>query len=1101
MLNIYYGRESIDKEKFIYEKIAEKQGRTLVVVPDQYTLEAEKQAFRLLHTRGLLDVEIISMSRLGSRLLAAQGGGRRTFIDKYGRHMILSRIAKTCREDLQVFGSTMEKPAFLEMTNNFISEMKQYEVKPCDLAEMRSGLEEGTLLARKLTDLQLIYEKYEEAICDKYTDAEDLISLYTEKIKDAPEIADSEIWVYGFDSFAPKALSVLGNLMAAAKDFHIFLTCDENCSDEGLFRLPQIVMGKLQAQAQAFGVACRVQKVDSGYEVINRAPAMRTIERQLYAGCTLPEADHRGLTMVEAASMYGEAESAAAYVLHLLRDKGYRCRDIVMICNDPKTRGSILRRVFAEYGMEIFNDQKRSIASSPVAIYVVSLLETVLNRYQTADLLKTLKTGFTCLTEAEIEDLENYAFKYRIKGTMWKKPFVKGQMEYGVDGLEELNQLRETAVAVFGGVEQIVKESKTVAVFLEKYYDYLVTQVGLDGYITNLIALQEAQEDLDLAEETRQTWGKITELLDQIMELSGEEPFRGEEFLLLLQSGLSQMEVGILPPTSDNLMLGTMQRTRSGEAKAVLVIGANEGLLPKDATAEGLFSLEELEYLAGEDDSRALCKSDGIRIMEEQLAIYRNLCKASESLWISYAVSDEDGKETRPSEIVDAMRKLFPNLQTEKDVLNRGDMGSFLGGKVNTLRHLTKALQAGEKGEPVDPAWKAVLDWFQREEKGIVERILAGLDFKNRQADLPQDLVELLYKKNEGEPLTISPSRLERFSRCPFAHFVTYGLKPEERRVFEAASREIGDIYHQCLMELSETLTKEDKWETVTEEECRNFVETVAAREAAQYREGLFQLGNEEKYKLSRIGETCFHVCWALIEQVRSGEIIRSRFEEPFGKKHQIPPITVDCGSQVVQIEGIIDRFDQLKDDRVKIIDYKTGREIFDIKEARGGYRLQLMLYLKAAQEQKRKPAGVFYFLIDEPKVDLTDIEKEKVFEKISKEMRKSFRLNGIMVEDPTVIRSIAGEFDGYSDILPLRNTKEGIKATSENFLLSEEDFQKLQAEMDVQIGKLCEELVSGKIAIQPKKTEKTSPCVYCQFKSICRFDTAFEGCNYEVIS
>ncbi|MBR4020787.1 MAG: PD-(D/E)XK nuclease family protein, partial [Firmicutes bacterium] len=255
------------------------------------------------------------------------------------------------------------------------------------------------------------------------------------------------------------------------------------------------------------------------------------------------------------------------------------------------------------------------------------------------------------------------------------------------------------------------------------------------------------------------------------------------------------------------------------------------------------------------------------------------------------------------------------------------------------------------------------------------------------------------------------------------------------------------------------------------------------------------------KYKLSRIEETCFHVCWALIEQVRAGEILESRYEEPFGRKHALPPIAVDCGSQTVLIEGIIDRFDRLKDDRVKIIDYKTGREIFDIKEARGGYRLQLMLYLKAAQEEKRKPAGVFYFLIDEPKTDLTDTEKNKVFEKISKEMRKSFRLNGIMVEDNAVIRSIAGEFDGYSDILPLRQTKEGIKATSENFLLSEEDFQNLQAEMDRQIEKLCGELVSGKIAIQPKKTEKTSPCVYCQFKSICRFDTAFEGCNYEVIS
>ena len=358
--------------------------------------------------------------------------------------------------------------------------------------------------------------------------------------------------------------------MATAKDFHIFLTYDDHCIDEELFQLPRIVMGKLQAQAENFGVPFRMQKVDAGYEVTNRAQAMTIIENQLYGAYIRPEKDHRGLTIVEAASMYGEAESAAAHVLHLLRDKGYRYRDIVMICNDPKTRGSILRRVFEEYGMEIFDDQKRTIASSPIAIFVVSLLETVLERYQTADLLKTLKTGFATLTAEEVEDLENYAFKYRIKGTMWKKSFVKGQLEYGMDGLERINQLREKAIAVFAGVESLVKEAQSVGEFLEGYYDYLVSQAGLDAYITNLIAMQEAQGDLDLAEETGQIWGKIVALLDQMMELSGKEPFHGKAFLQLFTAGLSQMEVGILPPTSDDLMLGTMQRTRSGEAKAVL---------------------------------------------------------------------------------------------------------------------------------------------------------------------------------------------------------------------------------------------------------------------------------------------------------------------------------------------------------------------------------------------------------------------------------------------------------------------------------------------------------------------------------------------------
>lgn len=330
---------------------------------------------------------------------------------------------------------------------------------------------------------------------------------------------------------------------------------------------------------------------------------------------------------------------------------------------------------------------------------------------------------------------------------------------------------------------------------------------------------------------------------------------------------------------------------------------------------------------------------------------------------------------------------------------------------------------------------------------------------------------------------------------------MAYGLRPEERRVFEAAGREIGDIYHRCLMAVSRKLTEENAWDTVTEAECRAFVAETAKAEAAVYREGVFSFGSEEQYKIQRIEDTCFHVCWALVEQVRAGHIKESRYEESFGRGREIPAVEVELQSgEKVYVEGKIDRLDLLEDDRVKIIDYKTGKENFKICEARGGYRLQLMLYLKAAQENIRRPAGVFYFLIDDHRVDLTGADREKISEKISKEMRKFFRLNGIMVDDGQVIDSIAGEFDGYSDIVPLRSGKEGIKATSDGFLLSDEEFDALQVDVDRQIRKLCGQLAEGRIAITPKKTERESPCTYCQYKGICRFDLDFPGCNFEII-
>ncbi|NCF00405.1 PD-(D/E)XK nuclease family protein [Emergencia sp. 1XD21-10] len=1106
MLQIFYGRESIEKEKFIYEDIRKNPGRTIVIVPDQYTLEAEKQAFLFLHAESMMDVEIIGMSRLGSRLLSQQGGGNKTFIDKYGRHMLLTQIAGKCEDKLQVFKGSLRKPAFIEMTNNFISEMKQYNVNPQDLAELSQALSEESVLRAKLDDLVLIFSEYQKKIKDRYTDSEDYIDLYMSKIRSSAWISESRIWVYGFDSFAPKALDVLGNLIATAKEVSVFLTCDKGCRDEELFLLPEIVMRNLRKQAEAYDMECRMQQVaeGTGFDAV-RNPAISHIEKEFYAvGQRTGDFPALGgkdapVTLVQAANMYSEAESAASYILHLIRDKGFRYRDIVVICNDQTVRGSIIGRVFEEWGLPVFDDKKRSVLSSPIAIFAVGLLETVVYNYRSSDIFKVLKTGFSSLSDEEIERLENYSIQYRIKGNMWLAPFVKGQMEYGDDGLEELNVIREKAMELFAELKIICGETVSMGDFVCRYYDFLIENCGLGVRIAELLRVQEAQGLFDLAEETAQIWGQMVGLLDQIAELAGEEQFSRKDFVELLITGLSQLEIGVLPPTADDILMGTMQRTRSGQVKAVVIIGANEGLLPANASSEGLFSMEELEFFA--EEGKEICKVEKIRVMEEQLAIYRNLSKASDYLWISYSASDGDGKESRPSEIIDTLRRLFPNITVQTDVISSGDLDAVVGGRVNTLRHLTEALLSVRRGEKLDSRWRAVIHWYQCHEPESLQRVSKGLSFTNAQKDISPELAALLYKKEMNLPMTLSPSRLEKFSRCPFSHFIAYGLRPQERRIYEASSREIGDIYHRCLMEVSRKLTAEDRWDSISEDECRSFVSDIAKLEAANYREGIFDFGNEERYKTRRIEDTCFHVCWALVEQVRAGNIKKSLYEVPFGRERSIAPIEVDLGSSTVYIEGKIDRLDILEGDRVKIVDYKTGRETFNEKEARAGYRLQLMLYLKAAQEKQRKPAGVFYFHIADQRVDLTGTEREKFFEKISKEMRKFFRLSGIMVDSGAVIEDIAGEFSGFSDILPLRrNTTGEVSATSEGFLLSDEQFEQLQADVDVQIEKLCRQLSDGRIAIHPKKTEKQSPCTYCDYKGICRFDLSFPGCNYEVI-
>lgn len=1132
MLNIFYGRENLDKEKFIYDNIG---GRALLVVPDQFTLEAERELIAHSGAKALMDVEVLSLSRLGYRLLEELGGSKRTFIDKYGRHMILSSIAAEEREKLQVFKGLEEKNSFIELVNNFISEIKQFNCGADELAEIARSVPDGSYTQRKLEDLYLLYSEYEAAIRGKYTDSEDYIDLFLGKISRSELVAGNHIWIYGFDSFAPKALSVIGELMQYAADVNLVLTYDDKreARDADLFALAETVIRNFENLAERRSIEVRKRAIPKTYTA-ERADKIQFIEQELYAlparkyarggQSTNPteggasEAAAAGtdsLTLVAAANLYNEAESAACYVLELVRDFGYRFSDIKVICNDQETRGPILKRVFKEYGIDLVSDTSKDILQSSIVQYITALMDVVVEKYRTDLMIKMLKSGFGDLTNDEITDLENYAIKYKIRGTMWKRPFVRGESEYGAEALVRMNAVREKALAFIPDLEAIF-EAETCGEFISGLYGFLYEKVKLPEKIADLTVLQTEQDRPDLAEETAQIWGKVIGIFDQMSEIMGEQKFRAAAFRDLFEAGISQVEIGILPPTKDGLMMGTMQRTRTGEMKALVVVGANEGVLPNEKPGSGLFGSDEKNLF--KENGIELCKVDDVRFLEERMGIYRNLSKPRERLWISYSLSDAEGGPARPSGVFTKLTGLFGDTPVARDALNRQSDAELVGAGPAGLRHLTEALQAACEGRPLAPHWHEALAWFKRNKPEALEPIRAGIAFTNKQEDLGREMTAALYMGNiestreealEPSPeLSLSPSRLERYARCPFSHFVQYGLKPEERRIFEIAPREIGDIYHECLMEMSRHLTARgiaitdptSPWMTISREECRTFVEDVIAKKSGTYREGILEAGNEEKYRGRRITDICEKVCWAVIEQVRAGEILRSSFEAPFGRGRRIPPIPVNLGEgRTAYIEGKIDRVDYLPGERVKIIDYKTGNENFSVAEAEAGYRLQLMLYLEASLERRMKPAGVFYFKISEPMVDASGAAIGP--EEISDKIQKSFKLNGVIVDDPNVIRNVAGDFSGISDVVPIRINKEGlISGTGKDNLLTDEEFESLREKVREKVTDICKSLAGGGIEIHPMKTAATSACAYCRYKGICRFDTIFEGCSYNII-
>ena len=849
----------------------------------------------------------------------------------------------------------------------------------------------------------------------------------------------------------------------------------------------------------------------------------------------LQEKDPR-ITAVCTSNIYAEADRAAAYILQLVREHGYRFGDIVVVCNDTGLRSGVIRRTFVRWGIPVFIDQKRKVIQHPVVGFLLSLLEIIGSGYRDSAVMQLIKSGFLGLVEEEQDALENYVQQFKIRGTLWKKPFSRMGDNYTAEDLNRFNELREQVVSVIETARDRIGKYNTAGEKIRGLYGFLADDFMMEDRIEAMAKAQQEAGFLDGAAETGQSWNVICRIFDQIVETVGEERLSGRALRQIVEAGLAEMEIGIVPVNPDSVLVGTMQRTRVGRVKALLVLGANEGLLPLQKTDEGLLSEREKAVL--EEMDLEFSRTEDMVKQEERLAIYRTLSQQEERLYVSCSRIDETGGELRPSAV---FRELENFLQSRAESDDSVVLGDLEDGEVTeiavspkgAISYLTDAFREYLEDGKLDEDWLYAGLWYGSHEPEEMERIRRGMEFDNEQNALGGQLADALYR-GDRRAIEASASRLEKYSGCPFAHFISYGLRPEDLRVFEMGPREIGDIYHECIMKLSQRLTAgedsfqgldavpiaitdpDSRWMKITQEECREEIRRILQEETGTYREGLLSSGRNESYRTERIVDICSRVAWAMIGQVRRGRIREMYFEQPFARGAQLPPIRVTAGEHEVLIKGKIDRMDVLEmpehedglETAVRIVDYKTGGDSVDVEHFRSGYKLQLMLYLKAAtQKQEVKPAGVFLFKIREIDADAdarTVVPGEAAVEE---RMEDAYKLEGIVLDDMDLIDAMDTEIGGASKVLPIKYVKKNgtYSGSSGGYLFSREEFEELSAQVDRQVDRICREICDGKIDIRPRKEKKKdmegnykTSCKYCSYKSICMFDTAFPGCRYE---
>ena len=1065
MLRLFAGRENIDKERFIYDRVKEHGGETFVLVPDQYTLVAEEQALRYLGGDCLFDVEIISMNRLGFRVLSEQGIESVRMLDKYGRFMLLTMLIKEHADDFEIFRKVAGKVTFTAMLNDFISEFKQQDCTIDELREMLADADGDPILEAKLKELSGVINAYEEAISGEYTDTEDYISMYISAIKDSAMVRGKTIWIYGYDSITPKFASAVTELAKVSESVNFVV----NRSD---FGLDEMLTASLTDLASENGIECSLEEIGRSYEIAQSETISR-METGLWKD--LLSAEERAankefvpedLMLVRAANPYYEAESAAAYIWHLVRDLGYKMREIQVIANDEGVMQPIVRRVFAEYGLPVFADTSRDITDSAAVGFIVNLLDFTAHRGHSPFLFAMLKTGLSGFDDSDIEDLENYAREFHIKGSMWDKPFKYGRDACGEEGLARIDAMRDRisdAIAKIGALAG----AANVREFIRGFRAYLDDEWKLSERVEEAAMAQDEEGLHDEAQRLTQSFKKAMDLLGQIDEIMGDS---------------AMDEVGVIPPTVDGLSMGTMIRTRPRRMKAAVILGACEGVMPLKPETEGLFSIDEKEYF--KKKGFPLGKLSEIKMDEENAAMYRMMARPSEKIYMSWAMTDAEGNDMEPSPVVEAVKALFPRIQDD-GLIRRDIISEGASDAINTaddgMRHLINRVKDVSGPDEPDALTRAMLKWYADNRKDELDIMLKAAAYENDPRPLGRGTAKQLFGRSDGR-LFMSASSIGSYIDCPFKYFVERGLRPREERSFESDARSVGDVYHECLMAVARQLMSEKEIFGRIKEGDDNALEdmvTAALDDLSKdYRDGLFVSAGVEDYRMSRIREICAAAAKAMAAQLAAASVKDAVFEEGFGRNGKFEPIRLKIGDDEVLVEGKIDRADFMDvggEDRVRIIDYKTGSDKLDLWKVRQGYKMQLMIYMISASSGGLSPAGMFYFNIKDPIESANDKDAAKTGVLENRQAEDEFTLKGLFIDE-----------EGVLSAMP-----EKVLASAKN-KISREDFEEARGDVMARIEETASGILSGKIGIRPLKNDNKLVCNYCSYKAVCRRDRGY---------
>jgi ATP-dependent helicase/nuclease subunit B len=1128
-LRLVYGRAGSGKSSFCLNDIKAKHNdgentSLILVVPEQFTLQAEKNLVKAMGSGGIMRAEVLSFRRMAYRVFNEVGGIVRRHINSAGKCMLIYRVIDCLKDELSVFSKAVRQQGFVGVVSELIAELKRYNITPQDLMGVCEKAGEDELLKSKLSDIVAIYDEFENRLHERYIDADDDLTELAKKVHCSNYLGDAEIWIDEFTGFTPQEYKVIEELLNTARRVNICLCSDcleGNCDIDGtdVFAPARRAAAKLMSIAKQCNVEVETPVcISTGYGRFKSSKEISHLEKNFFS---YPYNVYKHKTidvrMFMASNTYSEVEDTARDIICLCRDRGMRFRDIAVVTRNLEAYEGLIKSVFSEYGIPFFIDMKRSISDHPLVRLILSALEIFGGNWSYESVFRYLKTGLTGISREDIDIIENYVLAFGIRGGRWTQAerweyrmsngFEEHEMgEYERTTINRVNEIRALIISPLVNFRIKVKGKCSAREICTALYQFLC-DIGVPERIEGLTEEFKSSGQLELAVEYSQVWNIVMEVFDQIVEVSGDEGMGLGRFSNILQIGLGEYKVGLIPLALDQVLVGSVERSKSHEISALYILGVNDGVFPAASNDEGILSDKDRETLR--TFGMELAYDTRTRGFEEQYLVYSALTTAGNYLRLSYPAADHEGRTMRPSMIISRLRKLFPVINECSDIIESDADDRTLRmicAAKPTFNRLVCAVRKHVDGNSVNNMWWDVLRWYNSssEWREKCRMMLLGITYTNQVGMITPERTRKLY----GSPIYTSISRLETFRTCPFSFFVQYGLKVKERRIFKLEPPDIGTFMHHIIDKFSKSVAdKGINWRTLEKDWCSAEVSRIVDELLENAAGSVFNSTKRYRYLSQRLKRVLARAVWLIAEHIKRSSFEPLGYEMTFGKGGEFPPITIELPSgEKINLTGRIDRIDAMKTEEgtyLRIIDYKSGKKAFALSDVYYGLQLQLTTYMDAIWENGGKsipkpiiPGGMFYFRVDDPVIKAG---KEASEEEVEKAIMKKLKMNGLLLADVKLIKEMDREIDGHSLIIPARINKGDVLGKSSAATL--EQFELLRKHARKLLAELGNEMLHGNISIKPYKKKGITSCSYCRYTSVCHFDPALKNNTYTVLN